>query len=246
MQRSRRKFIVLMTTIAVLGTLAWFVKTQFSLEQLVVQEDRLRDIIAQRPWHSFVTGFWIYFGLSLIPGTGGKAIVCGWLFGFWQAMVIVIVALSSAAMTIFSLSRYLIRERIESRYSSALKLMNKHIEKEGALYLLTLRMAHAPFSIINPVSGASRLRSWTFLWTTVVGLLPGTIVWVTLGVRLPSLRELTHSGPASLLDPLLLVLLVASAGLPLFFRWLVGHFGIPVRTRRSSSASINSTRGSDS
>jgi len=228
-QRNRRKVLVLGTTAIVLAVLAWYVHSYISLEKLVIQEDRFRATIALHPWRSFVVGFAVYFGLSLIPGTGGKAIIYGWLFGFWQAMIIVMVALSATAMVIFSLSRYLFRERVERRYTNFLSLMNRHIEREGALYLLTLRMAHAPFSIINPVSGASRVRSWTFFWTTVVGLLPGTVVWAYVGVRLPSLRDLLDSGPASLIDPPLIVALIASAALPLLFRWLVGHFGIPAR-----------------
>jgi uncharacterized membrane protein YdjX (TVP38/TMEM64 family) len=208
----------------------------------VVQEQRLRDVIATHPWRSFFIGFGVYTALSLIPGTGGKAIIYGWLFGFWQAMVIVIVGLSSTAMVIFSLSRYLFRDRIERRYTSFLSLMNRHIEKEGAFYLLTLRMAHAPFSIVNPVSGASRVRAWTFFWTTVVGLLPGTVVWAYLGMRLPSLRDLAISGPASLLDPLLFGALAASAALPLLFRWLVARFGIPSRRHSNHSASAHDTQ----
>ena len=129
----------------------------------------------------FVVGFCIYTVLALVPGTGGKAIVYGWLFGFWQAVTIVTVGLTIAAMAIFFLSRYLFRESIERRYTDFLALMNKHLEKEGAFYLVTLRMAHAPFSIVNPVSGASRVRTWTFFWTTVVGLLPANAIWVYVG-----------------------------------------------------------------
>ena len=224
--QSKRKAFVLATTTILLTMLAWYVNNHVSLEELMIQEDRLRAAIALHPWRSFVIGFGIYAGLSLIPGIGGKAIVVAWLFGYWQAMIIVMIGLTSAAMVIFSLSRYLLREYVERRYASLLSLMNRHIEREGAFYLLTLRMAHAPFSIINPVSGASRVRTWTFFWTTMVGLLPGTAVWAYVGVRLPSLSDLANNGPGSLLDPPLIAALVASATLPLLFRWLVSRFGI--------------------
>ena len=226
-RRRQRKAFVMAVTAMLLTMLAWYVNNHVSLEDLAIQEDRFRAAIALHPWRSFVIGFGVYAGLSLIPGTGGKAIVFAWLFGYWQAMIIVMVGLTSAAMVIFFLSRYLLREYIERRYTSFLSLMNTHIEREGAFYLLTLRMAHAPFSIINPVSGASRVRIWTFFWTTMVGLLPGTAVWAYVGIRLPSLSDLANSGPGSLLDPPLIAALVASATLPLLFRWLVSRFGIP-------------------
>jgi uncharacterized membrane protein YdjX (TVP38/TMEM64 family) len=233
---SKRKLLVFAIAAILLTALAWYVKNYVSLEELVDQESRFRAYISLNPWRSFAVGFGIYMGLALVPGTGGKAIVCGWLFGFWQAVTIVSAGLTLAAMAIFSLSRYLFRESIESRYTSFLYLMNKHLEKEGAFYLLTLRMAHAPFSIVNPVSGASRVRTWTFIWTTAVGLLPANAIWVYVGIRLPSLRELAEHGPGSFINLPLFVALVACATLPLLIRWLVSHFGIPATEARVHDA----------
>ncbi|MDP6651231.1 MAG: VTT domain-containing protein [Gammaproteobacteria bacterium] len=207
-------------------TLAWYVNNYVSLEQMAAQEVRLRDYIALNPWRAFFIGFAIYQVLALVPGTGGKAIIYGWLFGFWQAVIIVSVGLSIAAMAIFSLSRYLFQESIERRYPEFLALMNTHLEREGAFYLLTLRMAHAPYSIVNPVSGASRVRTWTFFWTTAVGLLPANAIWAYVGLRLPSLQELASSGPEAFIDLPLIAALVICAILPLLIRWLIGRFGI--------------------
>ncbi|MDP6415857.1 MAG: VTT domain-containing protein, partial [Gammaproteobacteria bacterium] len=226
-KRNKRKLILFAVACILLATLAWIVNNYVSLEQLADQEQRLRASIALNPWRSFMIGFGIYCGLALVPGTGGKAIIYGWLFGFWQAIVIVSVGLTLAAMAIFSLSRYLFQESIERRYTDFLFAMNKHLEKEGAFYLLTLRMAHAPYSIVNPVSGASRVRTWTFFWTTGIGLIPANAIWTYVGIRLPSLRELASSGSSSFLDGPLIGALLACAMLPLLIRWFVSKFGIP-------------------
>ncbi|UCH39611.1 MAG: TVP38/TMEM64 family protein [Gammaproteobacteria bacterium] len=225
--RTRRKLLIFAIAAILLTTLAWYVNQYISLEQLAEQEGRVRAYIATNPWYSFIIGFGIYAGLALVPGTGGKAIVYGWLFGIWQAVIIVTVGLTLGAMIIFSLSRYLFQESIERRYTNFVSLMNKHLEKEGAYYLLALRMAHVPYSIVNPVSGASRIRTWTFCWTTAVGLLPNNIIWVYVGVRLPSLHELASSGPGSLIDPPLIAALIGCAALPHLVRWLISHYGIP-------------------
>jgi len=225
--RNKRKLLIFVFAAILLSVLAWYVNTSVSLEQLAEQESRVRAYISGYPWYSFIIGFAIYAGLALVPGTGGKAIVYGWLFGFWQAVIIVTVGLTIGAMIIFSLSRYLFREGIERRYTNFVALMNKHLEKEGAYYLLALRMAHVPYSIVNPVSGASRIRTWTFCWTTAAGLLPNNIIWVYVGVRLPSLRELASSGPGSLIDPPLIAALIGCALLPHLVRWLISHYGIP-------------------
>ena len=237
-KRGKHKLFVFAMAAILLAALAWYVKSNFSLEQLVNQESRIRAYIALNPWRSFVFGFGIYTGLALVPATGGKAIVYGWLFGFWQGIMIVSVGLTIAAMAIFSLCRYLFQDSIERRYTNFLALMNKHLEKEGAFYLLTLRMAHAPYSIVNPVSGASRVRTWTFFWTTVVGLLPANAIWVYVGIRLPSLRELAESGPNAFIDMPLILALVGCATLPILIRWLVSHFGIPATETQVHDATI--------
>ena len=227
LEGNQSKLTVFLVSAILLGTLAWYLSTHVSLDDLVDHENQVRSAIADDPWRSFAIGFGIYASMALVPGTGGKAVVYGWLFGFWQALTIVTVGLTIAAMVIFGLSRYLVRESVERRYTNFLLRMNQHLAKEGAFYLLTLRMIHAPFSIVNPVSGASRVKTWTFLWTTAIGLLPANALWVYVGNRLPSLRELANSGPGSFLDLPLIAALVFCGTLPFLVRWLVSHFGIP-------------------
>ena len=100
--RGRRRLFVFAVVAVLLATLAWYVHTYVSLEEVADQERRIRDYIALHPWFSFLVGFTIYSGLALVPGTGGKAMVYGWLFGFWQALSIVTVGLTLAALAIFS------------------------------------------------------------------------------------------------------------------------------------------------
>jgi len=238
-RRNRRKSLVFAITALLLVVLTWYVSNYLSLEKLLYLENRIHSLIALDPLRSFLVGFGIYTGLSLVPGTGGKAIVYGWLFGFWQAMTIVTAGLALTGMVIFSLSRYLFQASIERRYTNFVSLMNKHIEKEGAFYLLTLRMLHAPFSIVNPVCGASRVSPWTFFWTTVVGLLPANAIWVYVGIRLPSLHDLANSGPVAFIDPPLIGALVVCALLPLLIRWLVSHFGIPAPRSQVHDATLH-------
>lgn len=234
--RNKRKLIVFGGAAILLMALAWYVNTHVSFDELAAQEKQIRSAIAANPWRSFVIGFLIYTVVALVPGTGGKAIIYGWLFGFWQALTIVTVGLTIAAMAIFYLSRYLIQESIERRYTDFLAQMNRHLEKEGAFYLITLRLLHAPYSIVNPVSGASRIRAWTFFWTTVLGLLPANVIWVYVGVRLPTLHELASSGPGSFIDLPLIGALVAIGILPFLVRWLVRRFGAPGTTQEIHDA----------
>ena len=234
----KRKILALLVAGAALATLAWYLKNHVSLDELVARETQMRDTIAQQPWRSFGLGLLIYGVVSLVPGTSGKSIVFGWLYGFWQGVLIILLGLTAAATIIFFLSRYILRSWIEARYAKFLTALNRHLRKEGAFYLLTLRMAHFPYSFLNYASGASRVPIQTFWWTTALGLLPGTMVFAYVGMRLPSLGELAKHGANSLIDPFIMAALVVSAVFPLLFRWSARKLGLI----KSSAASLEEER----
>lgn len=222
----KRRIFVLVLALAAFAGLAWYVKNYVTIEDLVVQEQQVRDAIAQRPWRSFAMGLAVYAMVSLVPGTSGKSVIFAWLFGLLRAVIMIIAGLTVAALAMFYLSRFVFRAEIEHRYGKFLGALNRHLEKEGAFYLLALRMAHFPYSIINLASGASRVPVRTFCWTTAVGLLPGTLVFGWVGIRLPSLDELARQGAGSLVDAPLILALAASATLPLLFRWGARRLGV--------------------
>src|SRR5690606_21537352 len=104
-----------------------------------------------------------------------------------------------------------LRDAIRSRYDSFLERVDDNLLKRPALYVLMLRMAHAPYTVVNYTLGATRIGVSTFLWTTALGLLPGTMVFVFAGMRLPTLAELVDEGVWGLLDPWLIGALALSA-----------------------------------
>lgn len=181
------------------------------IEALVAHEIRLREWIASNPLWAFATGLGVYTAVSFVPGTGGKAIAVGWLYGFWQGVLLVELALCTAAAISFLFSRYLLRDAIRSRYDSFLERLDDNLLKRPALYVLMLRMAHVPYTVVNYTLGATRIGVRTFLWTTALGLLPGTMVFVFAGLRLPTLAELAEEGVWGLLDPWLIGALALSA-----------------------------------
>ncbi len=225
-RKLKRKLFVLVLAAVALAALAWYVKNHFNLDELIVREQRAREAIDERPWRSFAIGLAIYATVSLIPGTSGKSVIFAWLFGFWRGIFIIIAGLTAAATVMFYLSRYVFRDWIEHHYGKFLAALNRHLKKEGAFYLLTLRMAHFPITIVNLASGASRLHVHTFWWTTALGLLPGTAIFAWVGIRLPSLEKLAEEGVDSLIDAPLIAALAVSAIFPLLFRLGARRLGI--------------------
>lgn len=192
-----------------------------SLELIVERERDLRDLIQAQGRRGFLVAFALYVVLSIVPGTSGKAVVAGWLFGFWEALVMVVGALTIAGMIGFLAARHLFRNMLHQVFGYRIAGFDRLLERDGALYLLTLRLLHVPFTLVNYLSGVSAIQPWVFAWTTMVGLVPGTVVLVGVGAGLPSLRQLLEQGVISLISPTLLAALTATALMPWGIRFVV-------------------------
>jgi uncharacterized membrane protein YdjX (TVP38/TMEM64 family) len=156
------------------------------------------------------------------------SVAYGWLFGFWRALVLVSFASTAGATVAFVLSRYLFGQWIQARYGGRLTAINEAIDREGAFYLLTLRLIpQVPFFLLNAAMGLTKIRVGTYWWVSQLGMLPGTIVFVFAGASAPSLKTVANRGLASLLDGRLITALVLLAVLPLAIKWSVGWFRGP-------------------
>lgn len=134
----------------------------------------------------------------------------GFVYGFAVALPIVMAAWLLSALATYAIGRYagrsmLFRIADEQRFRRA----EAAVLRGGAPVLLAARLLPVvPFSLTGYVAGAARVPLWLFSWTTVVGILPLTIVFVFLGSRL---QELSLTDPLLYLAlaPLLLLLLAA-------------------------------------
>jgi uncharacterized membrane protein YdjX (TVP38/TMEM64 family) len=220
-----RKPLVAAVVIAV-GIAAWYLmRSHLSLDRLIEQERQLRDFIDTYPWRAFAAGFSAYVIVSLFPGTSGKSVVAGWFFGFWQSLLMVTVALTIAGVGGFSVARYLLGSALRDQFSIPLRTFDRALEREGIFYLLTVRLLHVPYTLVNYASGVSKVPLWTFVWTTLLGLVPSTMVFVGLGTGLPSLNELRDGGAGSLVSPAMVAALLAMGLIPLVVRWAVRKLG---------------------
>jgi pyruvate/2-oxoglutarate dehydrogenase complex dihydrolipoamide dehydrogenase (E3) component/membrane protein DedA with SNARE-associated domain len=115
----------------------------------------------------------------------------GALFGLVAGSVVVSFASSIGATLAFLVSRFILRESVQSKFGERLSTINHGIEKDGAFYLLTLRLVPVfPFFVINLVLGLTPIRTLVFYLVSQVGMLPGTIVYVNAGTQLAKIESL--------------------------------------------------------
>ena len=89
--------------------------------------------------------------------------------------------------------------------------------KDGAYYLFTLRLVPIfPFFLINLGMGLTPQRAWTFFWVSLLGMLPGTFLYVNAGKTLAGI-----DAPGDILTPGVLVSLALLGIVSLAIRKLV-------------------------
>ena len=115
------RLAVMILIILIIGLLGYFTREAGSLNWLIENEDRTRTFVREHPWQSWMMGLGAYVLFSLIPGTSGKSVVWGWIFGFWPAVLIVDIGLTTAAMTSFLAARYLMRDIVRGRFHSVVQ-----------------------------------------------------------------------------------------------------------------------------
>ncbi len=207
---------------AALGTIIWWLaREHLSLERVVERERTLRAQIESQPLLAWAIGFVIYTLVSLFPGTSGKSIICGWLFGLWAGLAMVTMALTSAGCAGFLMSRYLLQDWLRTRLGESLDLVDRYVRAEGTFVMLTVRLMHVPYTLVNYSAGASSLALRTFAWTTLVGLIPSTMIFVGVGATLPTLTELLERGVRGVFRTELLAALILMGIAPLVVRWLI-------------------------
>ncbi|HMC11765.1 MAG TPA: VTT domain-containing protein [Pirellulaceae bacterium] len=222
------RLAILGVVVLIAGWLLYSFRDQLQLDELARRETEFRGYYAAHPWLTLAAAFLGYVvvtGLSL-PGAAAMSVFYGWLFGFWRALVLVSFASTAGATIAFLLSRYVIGEAIQARYGDRLAALNAAVERDGAFYLLTLRLIpQVPFFVINVAMGLTKLRAWTFWWVSQVGMLPGTIIFVLAGASAPSLQQIADQGLTSLLDWRLVTALTLLGATPLLIRWTLRMFG---------------------
>lgn len=181
-----------------------------------------QNLYEQQPLLTAAVYFIIYvIAASLsFPGAALLTIIGGMIFGLWTGLLLVSFASSLGATLAFLVSRFLLRDWVQNKFSNYLGSVNKGIAKDGAFYLFTLRLIPVvPFWVINLVMGVTPMRVVVFYLVSQVGMLAGTAVYVNAGAELGAVEEFSASG---ILTPTLLLSFALLAIFPFIARAIVG------------------------
>jgi phosphatidylserine/phosphatidylglycerophosphate/cardiolipin synthase-like enzyme/uncharacterized membrane protein YdjX (TVP38/TMEM64 family) len=125
---------------------------------------------------AYVTGGFVLFPVTVL--IAATAVVFGPVTAFLYSFL---GCLASASM-LFATGHVLGRETVNRLAGPRLKQLNKRLARRGLITVLTVRIIPiAPYSVVNLIAGASRIRFRDYILGTIFGLAPGIFAITVLG-----------------------------------------------------------------
>ncbi|MGD2082224.1 MAG: FAD-dependent oxidoreductase [Chromatiales bacterium] len=215
--RTSKLIALVLVVLAVVAYFGLGIDEQISFERLKDRQVQAEAWAERNPLIAPLAFIGVYVavtGLS-VPGAVPLTLLGAALFGLAWGTVLVSLGSTLGATLAFLIARHLLRDWVQSRYGKRLAAVNRGVERDGAFYLFGLRLVPVfPFFVINLVMGLTPIPTWTYLWVSWLGMLPGTLVYVNAGTQLAGLES-----PAGILSPQLVASFALLGVFPLLARW---------------------------
>jgi uncharacterized membrane protein YdjX (TVP38/TMEM64 family) len=185
---ARKLPFLLILAAALIGAFA--LRDQLSFAALAENREALlayRDANYGLAVLGFVAAYAVIVALSL-PGATVATLTGGFLFGIFPGALFNIVAATIGAIAVFLAARagfgQGVAARIEAGGGAAARLQAGLRENEWSVLLLMRLVPAVPFFLANLIPAFVGTSLWRFAVTTFVGIIPGGVVYTSVGAGL--------------------------------------------------------------
>jgi len=164
-----------------------------SLESVKANRDALLAFADRHYVPALVIAFLVYAGAIALSVPGGLvlSLTMGFIFGRWVGTVLVVIAATAGATGVFLAARYLFADAARKRLGSLGEKINAGFTDNAFAYLLFLRLVPLfPFFLVNIAPAFTAIPVRTYVLATLIGIVPGTFVYVNLGQTLGRIDSL--------------------------------------------------------
>ena len=178
--------------------------------------------------------FWLFYFLLVVfslPGAAVASVSGGFLFGLNLGLLINVTAASTGATVLFILVRYGLKSFKYSQSNDfdnnfAVKIKNGLIQNQVSIMLILRLVPLVPFFLANILPALVGVRLFNFIWTTVIGIIPGGIVFTWIGAGVGEVFDRNEYPNIELLfTPAILGPLLGLAAL-ILIPMILRHFGL--------------------
>lgn len=180
-----------LAAILVLAGLAyfWIGANGISLESLVSHRNAIDAFVIEHrvpATLSYITLYVVVVALSL-PGAAFLTVAGGFLFGIAVGASAAVIGATLGATCIFLVARTVLGESLLRWSGPRANQLAKGFRDDAFSYLLFLRLVPVfPFFLVNLVPAFAGVRLGPFIAATVLGVIPGAVVYAMAGTGLDS------------------------------------------------------------
>ena len=125
-----------------------------------------------------------------VPGAVFMTIIGGFLFGAWIGTTLTVIAATFGATLLFLAARTALGGLLRGQAESFFGRMEAGFRRNAFSYLLVLRLVPLfPFFIVNLVPAFLGVGLGTYVGATLLGIIPGTLVFTLAGCGLGRILE---------------------------------------------------------
>lgn len=165
------------------------------LQEIQLYKERLLLFVRDQYILAVVSFIMVYsVAMSLLVPIGAiLTLTGGFLFGALWGSLYALVGATLGASCAFLLVRNVWGVHLQKRYAQHLHNFNKAVARNGRRYLFAVRLIIiVPYALVNLLAGLTCISFKTFFWTTVCGILPGTIVYAFAGQQLATIDSIKN------------------------------------------------------
>ena len=131
---------------------------------------------------TFVLGGLVVFPVMLLIAATAAA------FGPWLGFVLAGMGAIASAVITYGIGAAIGRDAVETVMGPRLHRVRRSIRERGVLAVAAIRLVPiAPFTLVNLIAGASKIRFTDYVLGTVIGMAPGLVLMSALGHRIWSI-----------------------------------------------------------
>lgn len=152
-----------------------------------------------------------------VPGGAILTIAGGFLFGIVPATLYVVVGATIGATIVFLIARSALGDSLRARAGPRIRRMEEGFRADALSYLLVLRLIPLfPFWLVNIVPAFLGVPLRTYVLGTLVGIIPGSFVYASVGNGLGAVFEAGGTPDLGIIfEPAVLLPIVGLAALAL-------------------------------
>lgn len=169
------------------GLIAFFVFDLgrfISFQTLADNRDLLQGWVAEHPVATRL-GYGLAYTLSIafsLPVGLVLTVTGGLLFGLLEGTVLTVIAATVGALAVFLAAKTAIGDSLRARAGPFVARLEDGFRENALSYLLVLRLVPIfPFWLVNIVPALLGVSTRVFLTGTLIGIIPGTFVFVSVG-----------------------------------------------------------------